>query len=104
MPVALGFVEVCDVDRQMRTSMTITIDLPDELASRLAQLPEEERTRFSVAAIADALIFRDEEQNIVEIVEQALADMDEGRGLVSFEEVCRQWDSEKAEHEATDAK
>ena len=36
--------------------MTITIELPDELAARLAaRLPEEERDRFAIAAIADAL-------------------------------------------------
>ncbi len=80
--------------------MTLTIDLPDELASRLsALLPEEERSRFSVAAIADALTFREEEQDCVEVVEQALADMDKGHGLISFEEVCRQWDSDKAANE-----
>ncbi len=83
-------------------SMTFTIDLPDDLASRLALLPEEERSRFSVAAIADALTFRDDELDCIEVVEQALSDMDEGRGLVSFEELCRQWDAEKAEREPPD--
>src|SRR5438309_9265873 len=59
-------------------------------ASRLAALlPEEERGRFSVAAIADALAFREEEQDCVEVVEQALTDMDEGRGLISLEEARR---------------
>ncbi len=77
-------------------SITLTIELPDELASRLALLPEAERSRFSAAAIADALLFREEEQDCVEVVEQALPDMDAGQGLVSFEEVRRQWDAEKA--------
>ena len=81
-------------------SMTLTINLSDERASRLvALLPEEERSRFSLAANAEALTFREDEQDCVEVVEQALANMDEGRCLVSFEEVCRQWDSEKAAHE-----
>ncbi len=43
-------------------SLTVTIDLPDELASRfVALLPEEERSQFSVDAIAEALQFRQEE-------------------------------------------
>jgi predicted transcriptional regulator len=85
--------------------MTLTIDLPEELASRLtALLPEEERTRFSVAAIADALIYRENEQDCVEVVEQALIDMDAGRGLISFEEVCRQWEAEKLTQEIRDSK
>jgi predicted transcriptional regulator len=78
--------------------MTITIDLPDDLASRLAEiLPEEERSRFAVDAIAEALEARrrDSEECIV-AVEQALADMDEGRNLIPFEEICRLWDAEKA--------
>ena len=87
-----------EAEPEVGSSMTITIELPDELASRLAQLPEEERSRFSIVAIADTLTLRDEEQNVVEVVGRALADMDEGRGLVSFGEVCRQWDSEKAIH------
>ena len=78
-------------------SKTLTIDLPDELAVRFfSLLPEEERSRFSIAAIANALQFRQEEEDCVTVVEQALADLDEARGLVTFEEVCRQWDAEKA--------
>ena len=83
-------------------SLTVTINLPDELAAEfVSQLPEEERSQFSVAAIADALRFRQEE-DCVSVVEQALADMDAGIGLVSFEEVCRQWDAEKAARSVTD--
>ena len=79
-------------------SLTVTIDLPDEVASRfVALLPEKERSQFSVDAIAEALQLRQEEaDDCVTVVEQALADMDAGIGLVSFEEVCRQWDAEKA--------
>jgi predicted transcriptional regulator len=81
-------------------SMALTIDLPDELASRLAALvPEEERSRFSVAAIADALMLREDEEDCVEVVERALMDMDAGRGLVSFGEVSHHWDSEKGTQE-----
>lgn len=74
--------------------MTITIDLPDELASRLAELlPEEERNRFAIAAIAEALEARKRDSSeCIAAVEEALADMDEGRNLIPFEEVCRQWE------------
>ena len=85
--------------------MTLIIDLPDELASRLAALlPEEERSSFSVAAIADALRFREDEKDCFEVVEQALVDMDAGCGLVTFEDICRQWDSEKVAHETPNRK
>lgn len=84
-------------------SLTLTIQLPDELASRFMTLPEDERTQFSIAAIAEALRFRqDEEEDCVTVVEQALADMDAGTGLVSFEEACRRWDAEKASRRTTD--
>ncbi|HZT41180.1 MAG TPA: hypothetical protein VFA07_03280 [Chthonomonadaceae bacterium] len=77
--------------------MTITIDLPDELASRLAELlPEEERNRFAVNAIAEALEARRRDTaECVTAVEQALADMDAGRNLIPFEEVSRQWEADK---------
>lgn len=76
------------------------IEIPDELAIRLAALlPEEERNRFAVSAIADALHNRQqatEAADCVSTVEEALAEMDAGRGLISFEEACRQWEQEKA--------
>jgi predicted transcriptional regulator len=75
--------------------MTLTLHLPEDVASRLALLSDDERSRFSVAAIADALRFREDELDCVDAVKQALAEMDEGRGLVSFDDVCRQWDAEK---------
>ena len=72
------------------------------MASRfVAILPEEERDAFSVAAIADALMLReDETEDCVTVVEQALADMDAGRGLVAFEDLRRQWDAEEAAQKA----
>jgi len=102
--------------------MTITIELPDELTERLnALLPEDERARFAVAAIADALQARqreeaadkrvlaalhadldpdaDPERDARECIaagEEALADVDAGRGLVPFEEVRRRWEADTA--------
>ena len=78
--------------------MTLTIELPDDVASRLAEmLPEGERDRFAASAIADALEsrMRDSEECVL-AVEEALADMEAGRNLIPFEEVCRQWEAEKA--------
>lgn len=76
--------------------MTIIIELPEELASRLAaSMPEEERSEFTIHAIADALEMRcRDEAECVAAVEAALIDMDAGRGLISFEDACRQWDAE----------
>jgi predicted transcriptional regulator len=78
--------------------MTITIELPEDLASQLAQvLPEEERDRFAIDAIAEALAARRRDaDDCTAAVEQALADMDAGRNLIPFEDVCRHWASEKA--------
>ena len=78
--------------------MTLTIDLPAELAVRLATvLPEEERSQFAVMAIEDALEARlRDEAECVAAVEEAIAEMEAGRGLMSFEDAYREWDAEKA--------
>ena len=82
--------------------MTLTIQLPDKLASRfMALLPEDQRDEFSVSAIADALMIRESEmEDCVTVVEQALADMDAGRGLIALEDLRRQWDAEEAAQKA----
>ena len=77
--------------------MTITLDLPDALATRLTALPEGARDQFAATALADAFDFGEiETEDFVTVVEQALADMNAGIGLVSFEDACRQWDAEEA--------
>ena len=101
--------------------MTITIELPDELTERLnALLPEDERARFAVAAIADALQARQREdeadervlaalradldpdadperdaRECIAAVEEAFADLDAGRTL-SLEEEMDRWEKTKA--------
>jgi predicted transcriptional regulator len=35
--------------------MTLTIELPEDLAAQLASLPEEERNRYAVAALREKL-------------------------------------------------
>jgi predicted transcriptional regulator len=72
--------------------MTMTIELPDELASRLnALLPEEERGSFAVSAIADALLAQERDSaECIAAVEEAIADMETGRS-VSFEEEEARW-------------
>ena len=82
-------------------------------------LPDAERSRFAVAAIADALnarlrqadtrlvepSFADadpeqeperEDEEFRALIEAGLDDIDAGRDLVSFEEACRRWEAEKA--------
>ena len=77
--------------------MTITLDLPDTLVIRLTSLPEAVRDQFAAAALSDAFDFQEAEtEDFVPVVEQALADMHAGIGLVSFEDACRQWDAEEA--------
>ncbi len=77
--------------------MTLTIDLPDDLSSRLtALLPEEERVRFAVSAIADALHAQERDSaECVSAVEEALQDMEAGRTVALKEEVAR-WQQQKA--------
>jgi hypothetical protein len=56
--------------------MTLTLDLPDELARQLAEfLPEGERDRFALAAIADALAAR-QLQDDGRLADALLADLD----------------------------
>jgi predicted transcriptional regulator len=106
--------------------MTITMDLPDELAARLAELlPEEERDRFAIAAIAEALAARLQDHDArlaasliaeidpqeepereaaecIAIVEEGLEDVDAGRNLISFEDARRQWEAEKQARQVAD--
>ena len=75
--------------------MTVTLDLPDELVSRLTLLPEAARDRFAADALADAFdLYQQEDTDCVAVVEKEIAEMDAGQGLVSFEEVCRRWKQE----------
>jgi predicted transcriptional regulator len=77
--------------------MAFTIDLPEELAIRLATvLPEEERSQFAVTAIEEALEARlRDEAECVAAVEEAIAEMEAGRSL-SFEEEQARWQSQRA--------
>lgn len=100
-------------------SLTLTIDLPDELASQMtALLSEDERDRFALGAIADALAARQQDADArlaaslvadldpinepereaaecVAIVNEELDEVDTGQNLVAFEDLRRQWDEEK---------
>ena len=77
--------------------MTLTIDLPDALASRLnTLLPEDARQRFAIAAIADALLAQEQDSNeCMAAVEEAFADMEAGRTNTLEEEQAR-WQQQKA--------
>ena len=104
--------------------MTYTLDLPEAIASELTALfPQEERNRFAVSAIADALTAWQQEADArlaesllaeldpelepereaaecIAIIEEGFRDIDTGRNLVSFEEACRRWEEEKAARQA----
>jgi hypothetical protein len=100
--------------------MTITLELPEELASQLeSALPTGERNRFAVSAIADALAARrrrdderladtllaeydpamDPEREAAECraaVEGELADADPIRGAITLDEARRRWEASDA--------
>lgn len=92
----------------------MTIELPEPLAAELAALvPEAERDRFAVAAVADAVLVRQrasegsagpaaerDAAECVRAVEEALVEMDAGRGLISFEDVTQLWEADKAARRA----
>ena len=95
--------------------MTLILDLPEELAARLASLlPEEDRDRFAVAAIAEALATRqrEDESRLAEAlvadlypdaepereaaecraaIEEALVDVEAGRNTMTLDEARRRW-------------
>jgi predicted transcriptional regulator len=76
--------------------MSVTINIPDDVAARLSELPEGERDSFAAEAIAAALeARRRDSMECVAAVEEALADLDRGRNMIPFEEICRRWDSER---------
>ena len=105
--------------------MTFTLDIPEELASELTSLfPQEERNRFVVSAIANALTAWQQEADArlaeallaeldpeqepereaaecIAIIEEGFRDVDTGRNLVSFEEACRRWEEEEAARQAS---
>ena len=62
---------------------SITIPLPEDLAERLAELPEDERQAFAVAALRDAVTERDLAATLTDAdhaaVAEGLADLDAGR-------------------------
>ncbi len=77
--------------------MTLTIDLPEKLASRLiALLPEEERGSFAVSAIADALFAQERDSAECTVaVEEALLEIEAGYST-SFEEEKARWEHQKS--------
>ena len=78
--------------------MTLTIDLPDDLAIRLnAALPEEARVRFAVSAISDALLAQESDSaECISAVEEAMIDVEMNRSL-SFEAEKARWRASVAE-------
>ena len=78
--------------------MTLTLDLPEELAFRLnALLPEEERKHFALSAIAEALSAQEKDSvACIAGVEEALQDIEAGRTF-SLEEEKARWQHQKAD-------
>ena len=73
--------------------MSLTIELPNEVARQLAELPAEERSSFAIQAALEAR--RRDRDEFAAAVEQALADLEDGRNLIPFEELCERWDRER---------
>jgi predicted transcriptional regulator len=65
--------------------MTLTLELPDDLAARLASLSEAERSRYAVAALREKITVEDHDRAApltpedLEAIRQGLADSDAGR-------------------------
>jgi predicted transcriptional regulator len=60
---------------------TITLKLPDDLATALEAMPEDERNHFATAALT-AAIEDDEEADpeVIAALQESIADLDAGKG------------------------
>ena len=76
--------------------MTLTIELPDEMARKMTEmLPEGDRRHFAISAIENALLAQEQDsEECMMAVEEGFAQMDCGR-TVSLEEEIARWQSEK---------
>lgn len=91
-----------------------TLDLPDELAARLAELPKSEVNRFAVIALTDLVngtshiheddpaldVYPELDDETIAAIEEALNDVEAGR-TIPFEQVRAEWEAEKAARHAT---
>jgi hypothetical protein len=82
--------------------MSVTINIPDAVAALLSELPEGERDSFAAEAITAALEARRRDRvECIAAVEEALGDLEHGRNMIPFDELCRRWDAEqRARHDA----
>ena len=82
--------------------MTLTIEVPDETAARLTNLPAETVNRYAVAALEDLALNADaiaaDEADCIANVEAALADIDANglKNTISLEDARLLWAEEKA--------
>jgi len=83
---------------------TFTLDLPDELAERLAELPKAEVNAFA-ANMLTQLVQADDDLDLeldadtIAAIEEGLDDVEAGR-TIPFEQVRAEWDAEKASRHA----
>lgn len=77
--------------------MHVTLDLPDEVASRLIALPQEERDQFAAAALTEAWSVANETRLAEEFaIERGIADYEAGRTMTLDELQARMWEHKTA--------
>ena len=82
------------------TDMTLTLELPDEIAARLtAAYPDEaERTRAVLCSIVDTIEAEQRDKaEIIEIIHTELAQIEAGGNSYTLEEMRKHWDEMRAE-------
>lgn len=87
--------------------MTLTLELPDETAAKLAaKYPERgAQMQFAESAITEALEYEArEEEEISEVVNAVLDDLDAGGKTYSLEEMRKHWDELRSKHRKATAR
>ena len=88
-----------------------TLNLPEELAARLAELPKAEVDAYA-ASVLTPLVNGDEEDDDLDLelddetiaaIEEGLDDVEAGR-TIPFEQVHAEWEAEKASRHAATRK
>ena len=59
--------------------MTITIELPRELAIRMTTIPEDERNNFAIAALSAAFDSTEDDEKLYSLIAEGITAVEEGR-------------------------
>ena len=90
----------CDIMSAEETTMTLTLELPDEIAARLsATYPDEvERNRALLCSIVDTIEAEQRDKaEMIEVIHAELANIEAGSKSYTLEEMRQHWDEMRAD-------